>query len=152
MPGLGDLLDRFRPVGAPGGATAAGVPVDRRAEALAELEPVFAALDRTEREAESIRARGRLQAEQTRERATTGAADIRSTARVDADAARAAAFARVRQADEAASLEGEGATDRSVAAQRRLADAALPGLVEVVLAGVAARLEHPGTAATLERP
>jgi hypothetical protein len=44
MATLRDLLQRFRPSGAPGAATAAGVPADRRARAEAELEPVFAAL------------------------------------------------------------------------------------------------------------
>jgi hypothetical protein len=44
VPGVRDWLDRFRPAGAPGAATATGVPVDRREAARAELEPVFAAL------------------------------------------------------------------------------------------------------------
>lgn len=44
MPGLRELLNRFRPTGAPGAASVTGVPVDRRARAESELEPVFAAL------------------------------------------------------------------------------------------------------------
>jgi hypothetical protein len=47
MAGLRDLLHRFRPPGAPGAPSAAGVPVDQRARAEAELEPVFAALAET---------------------------------------------------------------------------------------------------------
>jgi hypothetical protein len=44
VPGVREWLDRFRPAGAPGAATATGVPFDRREAARAELEPVFAAL------------------------------------------------------------------------------------------------------------
>ncbi|HEX7745917.1 MAG TPA: hypothetical protein VF462_11720, partial [Micromonosporaceae bacterium] len=44
MPAVRELLDRFRPAGAPGAASAAGVPADRQTTASAELDPVFAAL------------------------------------------------------------------------------------------------------------
>lgn len=54
MPRVRDVLLRFRPSGAPGAATAAGVPVDRANEVAAELEPVFGLLAETERECARI--------------------------------------------------------------------------------------------------
>ena len=54
MPRVRDVLLRFRPSGAPGAATAAGVPVDRANEVAAELEPVFELLADTERECTRI--------------------------------------------------------------------------------------------------
>ena len=50
MPRVRDVLYRFRPAGAPGAASSAGVPVDRSADLAAELEPVFALLADTEQE------------------------------------------------------------------------------------------------------
>ena len=48
MPGVRDLLYRFRPAGAPGPPSAAAVPADRVADRVAELAPVFALLAETE--------------------------------------------------------------------------------------------------------
>ena len=50
-----DVLYRFRPAGAPGAASAAGVPVDRAADLAAELEPLLAQLATTERTVAGIR-------------------------------------------------------------------------------------------------
>ena len=68
MPRVRDLLYRFRPSGAPGAATAAGVPVDRTAKLAAELDPVFARLADTEEECAAILAEGRRRAEDIRRR------------------------------------------------------------------------------------
>lgn len=50
-----DLLYRFRPAGAPGAASAAAVPMDRRSSLEAELSPLFAWLAVTERECDAVR-------------------------------------------------------------------------------------------------
>ena len=63
-----DLLQRFRPAGAPGTAATAGVPADRVAELSAELEPVLALLD------EVTEVAGRIRAEGTRDAARVRAA------------------------------------------------------------------------------
>nr|HYS37721.1 hypothetical protein [Pseudonocardiaceae bacterium] len=60
---------RYRPAGTPGAATQAGVPVDRTAEATAELAPVFALLADVEHDAIAIRARGTQAARQRVEQA-----------------------------------------------------------------------------------
>ena len=52
MPRTRGLLQRFRGAGAPGAASAVGVPADRVAETAAELEPVFARLAPVQAEAE----------------------------------------------------------------------------------------------------
>jgi len=54
MPRVRDVLYRFRPSGAPGGASTSGVPIDRAATVAAELEPLFGQLAEVERQCESI--------------------------------------------------------------------------------------------------
>jgi vacuolar-type H+-ATPase subunit H len=104
MPGVRDLLDRFRPAGAPGAASATGVPADRRADLDAELEPVFAALAPVEAECD------------------------RAVHDAERDAARTAAWARSRAAalvaaaEEAVSAERAGAAARAAAHGRDEAD------------------------------
>ena len=79
MPQLGDFLNRFRPAGAPGAASRAGVPADRAAELSAELDPVLAMLAATDAEcarlvAEAEQEAGRIAA-QARDQAASIAAD-----------------------------------------------------------------------------
>ncbi len=99
------VLDRFRPVGAPGPAGPAGVPaVDGQGPAM-ELAPVFAALA-ADVEANAMLVEGaRRQAERDISAARTQADAVVSQARLDAGAARAGAAARVeREAGERDSL------------------------------------------------
>lgn len=49
------LLDRLRPIGAPGAAAQRGVPAGRLTEFCAELDPLFALLAEVDAEAEQIR-------------------------------------------------------------------------------------------------
>lgn len=56
MPGLREMLSRFRAVGAPGAPTGIGVPVDRHTDAENELRPVFDALTRVEEDCAALRA------------------------------------------------------------------------------------------------
>ena len=66
MPGWRDFLDRFRPAGAPGAASAAAIPIDRAAAAAAELMPLLERLDLAQDEAQRLRAAAREQAAQVR--------------------------------------------------------------------------------------
>ncbi|HNV10272.1 MAG TPA: hypothetical protein PKN27_02925 [Propionibacteriaceae bacterium] len=127
------ILDRFRPVGAPGSAGPAGVPsVDERGPAV-ELIPVFAALA--------------LDVESSRmvvEEATSDAAAIVARAREQASAlvAQAQLDARAARAGEAAQVErSAGDQDRSLLASARTqaddlartGSAQLPALVSSVI-------------------
>lgn len=91
MPQLGDFLSRFRPAGAPGAASRAGVPADRAAELSAELEPVLALLADTEAECNRIVAQAHAQAVAIADGARADAAAIAADGRQRAQAARAEA-------------------------------------------------------------
>ncbi len=124
MPRVRDLLYRFRPAGAPGAASAAGVPTDRGADLTAELEPVFAELATTERECARIVDEARRDAEQTRAQHATASRDVVTAAREQAEVARAGAGeqARTRSAAESAAAgvaaEHEAAEVATRAAER----------------------------------
>lgn len=96
MAKLRDLLDRFRPAGAPGQATRAGVPVDRRAGLSTEVAPVFAALAPVLAECERIREEARAQARRREAEARRRAQAIVARARTESEAERAAAAAAAR--------------------------------------------------------
>jgi hypothetical protein len=98
MPGVRDVLARFRPAGTPGPAAPAGVPSDRRAVALAELEPVFAALAGAEAQAAAVREAARETADRRRAAAADQARSMLARARAAAGAERAAAAAARRRA------------------------------------------------------
>lgn len=90
------FLSRFRPAAVPGPAGAGKMPVDRPAEAAAELAPVFALLADTEADAARIVTDAAARAARTRadaERAATAtAAEARARApQMQAEAARDAA-------------------------------------------------------------
>ena len=98
MPSTRDLLQRFRPAGAPGAATATGVPVDRNDERAAELAGVFALLEETVAEAERVRVAVATQARERRDRAREQALAKVAQARLDAEAMRTKAVAEARDA------------------------------------------------------
>jgi hypothetical protein len=143
MPRVRELLSRFRPAGAPGAASGAGVPVDRKAGLAEELEPVLAALDATQRECESLRESTVSAASARVTEATTQAGLIVERARADAAAARAATAAQAHQraADETARLAADAAAEADEvlrsARQRR------PQLVAAVVAAVRRELVDP---------
>lgn len=144
MPRTRGLLQRFRGAGAPGAASAVGVPADRVAETAAELEPVFARLAPVQAEAEAIRTAAREQAALTRRRAEEEAAAILAAARRDAESERvAASLAAGRRVDEhrehaLADADGEAARVRQHATE------AMPEYVDRVLAQVRSLLAGPG--------
>lgn len=134
MPALRDLLQRFRPAGAPGAPAAVGVPVDRRARAELELEPVFVALASAMRTSGEIRRVAAALAEAQIVAASTRAAAIIETADRDAPAewAAAAAASRRRAAGDREEIRAVAARDAARVRQR--CDGALPALVDRALA------------------
>ena len=96
MPRVRDVLHRFRPSGAPGAATASGVPVDRAGELAAELEPVLALLEETEQECAAELERAGLEAAATRARDAERVAAVLASGRARVEAERASAAARSR--------------------------------------------------------
>ncbi|HEX2894733.1 MAG TPA: hypothetical protein VHO29_12105 [Marmoricola sp.] len=147
MPSARDLLQRFRPAGAPGPATATGVPADRVAERTAELEPVFESLRSTTAEVARIRHEAVVEAEHRREQAREQAVARVADARLEADAIRATTLADAQR-------DAEGAARASVAAAAARAEsttarslARLDGDVEEVVRRLRASL----AATTVER-
>ena len=102
MPSARDLLQRFRPAGAPGPATAAGVPADRAEERTSELDPLFRLLEDTVAEAARIRGEAEAEAERRRQLAREQAVARVAAARLGADSVRAAVLAGAQQDAEAA--------------------------------------------------
>ncbi len=135
-----DLLYRFRPAGAPGAASAAGVPVDRAADTEAELAPLLAALTDTEGACARILEQARRDAEAIRVREAQRARDILTTASARSGAERAAATARIGQVvrDEATALLT--AADEEAAAIRERAAERMPEHVGLLVASVRALL------------
>lgn len=140
MPTVRNLLDRFRPAGAPGAPSAAGVPADRRASAAAELAPVFAALASTARQCAALRAAAADDGARQEAEAIEQARTLVARSRVDAQAQRSAAATTAYQhgAAEAARI-GERATAQSEAIQRE-AQRDQPALVAAAVARVRAEL------------
>ncbi|HSO63494.1 MAG TPA: hypothetical protein VLQ78_00210 [Ornithinibacter sp.] len=96
MPRVRDVLHRFRPSGAPGAATAAGVPVDRAGELAVELEPVFALLAETEHVCADILERAGVEGAAIRARDADRARSVLAAGRALVESERAAAAARSR--------------------------------------------------------
>jgi hypothetical protein len=136
VPGVRDLLDRFRPAGAPGPAGAAGVPADREASAAAELAPVFAALAEVVAESDRILLAADEAAERRRAEAAGQARAAVARARGEAAAIRAATAARIRE-DTAAELAQLTARTTAEADElRRRGATELPQLLSRVLGEV----------------
>ena len=93
-----NILDRFRPVGAPGPAGPAGVPGAGEQGPAVELAPVFAALSQGVESCRTLVEEARREADAVLSRAQEQAAAIIAQARLDAGAERARAAARVEQA------------------------------------------------------
>lgn len=141
MARLRDLLDRFRPVGAPGAPSAVGVPADRSRELTAELDPVFTALAPVEGECADLRVAATATAEQRRSTAARQAESVRADARARALAVRAEAAAEAQQGAlaEAAALRAR-AEQQQQALRARAADQ-MPAFVEQVLTAVRAQIQ-----------
>lgn len=141
MPRTRGFLRRFRGAGAPGAASAVGVPADRVAETAAELEPVFARLAPFQAAAEAIRDRARVDAERSRRHAEEQAAAVLTAARETAEAERvAASLAASRRVDDDRERT-LAAADEQAERVRRHAAAVMAQYVERVLAGVRSALD-----------
>jgi hypothetical protein len=150
VPRVRDLLYRFRPAGAPGAASAAGVPVDRGADLAAELEPLFAQLADTEDACTAIREQARGDAERIRARETERARGIVAAANARTQAERAAATAQLRQRAETESSALLAAAEQEAAAVRERAAEQMPAYVAQVVASVRGLLgeDESGAGAT----
>jgi hypothetical protein len=142
VPRVGDLLYRFRPSGAPGSATAAGVPADRARDLAEELEPVFAALAPTVAECRAIRDEGSRQAAAIRARDAAEVDRVLATvaARAAAERARVTAAARAAGTPDTGALDAAG--DDEVVRLRERVRGALPDHRRTVAASVEALLEE----------
>lgn len=126
------ILDRFRPVGAPGPVGPAGVPAADNQGPAVELAPVLAALAGDAASCAALVEEARNMAEEHVAQARKQAAAILSQARLDAGAERARAAARVEQA----------AADRDTALldQARHDAATLEGSARALIPGVVGRV------------
>jgi hypothetical protein len=140
MPRVRDLLYRFRPAGAPGAATAAGVPVDRSADLAAELEQLFAQLADVERECAAIRDDAERDAAAIRERGIERAHGVVSGIRTRSQAERAAAAARMHEQTAAEGTARLAEARRAADAVRDRAAPLLPHYADEVVESVLAML------------
>jgi len=140
VPAVRDLLDRFRPAGAPGAATAAGVPADRRATAAAELEPVFAALAAVITEGAALRADAAAAGARQEAAAEERGRVLVARARTEAEAVRAAEITRRREGAAAAARVVTARAQLEADEVRRRADQDRPQLLAQVLDRVQAEL------------
>lgn len=145
---LSDILRRFRPTVAPGPAAPAGVPIDRVAEAEAELAAVLAALEPAVGKSALVRQQARAEADRRRRRAVEEAERVVADARARLDAVRAeAASGRLAALDEErASLEREAREEADRV--REVAEVRLPDVIAQVLDGVWATAGLPPGGAT----
>lgn len=135
-----DFLARFRPVGTPGAAATAGVPVDRVRELTAELEPLLDSLADTQARAGAIRAEGDAEAGRRRHDGQARAEALLAAGRARAEAMRTATLTTARaEAEAAVSLAVEVARAEAAAIDDR-AGQRLPVLVEQLRAAVRAEL------------
>ena len=143
MPRARDLLYRFRPAGAPGVAGPTGVPVDRSADANAELEHVLRSLAETERACDALLAQAQQDAERITAHAQSDEARLVREAVDRAESERAAATA--------AALDGArqdreallAAAAQEAAQMHRHGQDRLEGYVRNVVASVSALLDTP---------
>jgi hypothetical protein len=123
-----NILERFRPVGAPGAAGPAGVPSDDVRGPAWELAPLFDALRPDVEAAQTAIDIAVAAAQKSRRDAETRAAEIRTEASLEAKAARAGAASRVARAAEHADAEYAARAETTGAA---LAEAAAEQLESV---------------------
>lgn len=110
-----DILQRFRPAGAPGSAGPVGVPADAARRRTRELDLVFEALAATIAECQAIREAGEREAGEIEERAEQDARRIAVEARLRAADQRADAAAQVRQDADRQADEAIGTARREAA-------------------------------------
>lgn len=137
------ILDRFRPVGAPGPAGPSGVPAADNQGPAAELAPVFAALAGDAASCAALVEEARLKAEGNMTQARAQAAAILSRARLEAGAERARATARVEQAASERDTALLEQARHDAAALEKSGLALIPAVVGKVIDALLAP-QHPG--------
>lgn len=139
------LLDRFRPVGAPGPAGPSGVPATDDQGPEAELLPVFEALDPTIRDGRRLVDEAAARAEDSVARARTQAAAMVEQARMDSGAVRANAAAAVSREAERADEEMLRRATEEAAELRRRGESRVPALAASIVADLVSDLLGSGT-------
>jgi hypothetical protein len=127
------ILDRFRPVGAPGPAGPAGVPAVDEPGRAAELAPVFAALAPDVESCRRLVDEAQQQAEDTLARARADAAAIVARARLAEASVRADAAAAIEQAASAHDERALAAARTDAAQLWEGSSAQIPGAVRLVV-------------------
>jgi vacuolar-type H+-ATPase subunit H len=127
------ILDRFRPVGAPGAAGPAGVPAADDQGPAAELAPVFAALADHIASCAALVDDAHRSADEAVVRARVQAAAILAQARLDAGAERATAAARVEQEGSSRDTQVLEQARREAAALEEAGLARIPAVVAEVM-------------------
>lgn len=141
-----DLLERFRPAGAPGAATPAGVPSDRATALSDELGPVLALLADTEQECARIRREGEDLATRVRTDAAARSAAAVAAGRDRAEAARAEVVELQHRRSKADAERELSQAHRTIATIERTSRAGVPDLVARVVEAV--RSDLLGTSET----
>ncbi|KQX64530.1 hypothetical protein [Angustibacter sp. Root456] len=137
-----DLLERFRPAGAPGSPAAAGVPADRERSLREELEPVLDLLSPTESECDNARQQAQAVADRLRADAAARVAATLTSAHQRAEVARTEAAARQRRhSDHAAAAELDAAHHCAATVASRAAERS-PALVVRAVAAVQRLLDE----------
>jgi vacuolar-type H+-ATPase subunit H len=127
------ILDRFRPVGAPGPAGPVGVPAVEEPGHAAELAPVFAALAPDIEACRRLVDDARRGAEDDLSRARDEAAAIVARARLESDAVRADAAAAVEHAASDQDERTRETARREAARLRATGTAGIPDAVGRVI-------------------
>ena len=142
------LLDRFRPVGAPGPAGPAGVPAQDNQGPEAELIPVFEALDPQIDAARTITDDAAGLARETVAAARRQASALIEQARMDSAAVRAAAAAEVSAEMSRQDEAMLSAAESEAAELQRRGESRVPELASAIVADLVQDLLGRGT----ERP
>ena len=138
------LLDRFRPVGAPGPAGPSGVPASDDQGPEAELVPVFEALDPTIRDGRMLIDDATARAADTVAQARTQAAAMVEQARMDSGAVRANAAAAVSRDAETADEEMLRKAADEAAELKRRGESRVPALAAAIVADLVSDLLGDG--------
>ena len=139
------LLDRFRPVGAPGPAGPAGVPAVDDEGTAAELIPVFDALDPDIRANADLSAGASSRAQQTVAEARQQAAALVEDARMNSGAVRAEAAARVSRETEEQDAQALDQARAEAAALESSGESRVPELAAAIVADLVSDLLGRGT-------
>jgi len=131
VPQLRDFLNRFRPAAAPGSASRPGIPADRAAELVAEIDPVLAMLADTQSRCTVIVSDARGQAARIGREAAEQAARIAADGRERAAAARACAANEVLASARAEAGRSQRAAEEAVLTRAGPSDADVQALIDL---------------------